>query len=90
MIKELYSISNKTVYFKKSFVEEFRKSAADAKLLEFKKRLIAILEEKEREEEENFQSINKAFQVNEIFNGLTANLFLKVQNRTQIILICSL
>lgn len=72
MIKELYSISNKTVYFKKSFVEEFRKSAADAKLLEFKKRLIAILEEKEREEEENFQSINKAFQVNEIFKSLTA------------------
>ena len=72
MIKELYSISNKTVYFKKSFVEEFRKSAADAKLLEFKKRLIAILEEKEREEEEDFQSINKAFQVNEIFKSLTA------------------
>jgi len=72
MIKELYSISNKTVYFKKSFVEEFRKSAADAKLLEFKKRLIAILEEKKREEEENFQSINKAFQVNEIFKSLTA------------------
>ncbi len=72
MMKELYSISNKNIVFKKSFVDEFRKSNTGSKLEYFKKELLAILDQKEKEEAEEYGSINKAFEVNELYKSLVS------------------